>query len=105
MVKANRNGNHTLPCWYEPSGGENDTYYIQVYDNLGERILDSQRVWAEYAIKRQEAVEQNRRITFEDMESSWDRGLPRISTLFQKIVKLLLTTRGIEQEENSSRLL
>ncbi|KAF6066513.1 PROCN domain family protein [Candida albicans] len=51
--------------------------YVTSWEN---EFLDSQRVWAEYAIKRQEAIEQNRRLTFEDMENNWDRGLPRIST-------------------------
>ena len=46
-------------------------------------FLDSQRVWAEYALKRQEAQAQNRRLTLEDLEDSWDRGIPRINTLFQ----------------------
>jgi hypothetical protein len=26
---------------------------------------------------------QNRRLTLEDLEDSWDRGIPRINTLFQ----------------------
>ena len=47
--------------------------------------MDSQRVWAEYALKKQEAVAQNRRLTLEDLEDSWDRGIPRINTLFQKV--------------------
>ena len=37
-------------------------------------FIDSQRVWAEYALKRQEANAQNRRLTLEDLEDSWDRG-------------------------------
>jgi pre-mRNA-processing factor 8 len=53
-------------------------------------FVDSQRVWAEYALKRQEANAQNRRLTLEDLEDSWDRGIPRINTLFQK-VRLLLS--------------
>lgn len=31
-------------------------------------FVDSQRVWAEYALKRQEATAQNRRLTLEDLE-------------------------------------
>ena len=31
-------------------------------------FVDSQRVWAEYALKRQEANAQNRRLTLEDLE-------------------------------------
>jgi len=55
--------------------------YIQTWES---EFIDSQRVWAEYAIKRQEAQSQNRRLTLEDLEDSWDRGVPRINTLFQK---------------------
>lgn len=47
-------------------------------------FIDSQRVWTEYAQKRMEANQNNRRLTLEDLEDSWDRGLPRINTLFQK---------------------
>ncbi|KAK6462751.1 putative pre-mRNA splicing factor [Scheffersomyces coipomensis] len=65
--------------------------YITTWEN---EFLDSQRVWAEYAIKRQEAMEQNRRLTFEDMESNWDRGIPRISTLFQKDRHTLAYDKG-----------
>ena len=55
--------------------------YIQPWES---EFVDSQRVWAEYALKRQEANAQNRRLTLEDLEDSWDRGIPRINTLFQK---------------------
>lgn len=65
--------------------------YITTWEN---EFIDSQRVWGEYAIKRQEAAEQNRRITFEDMEANWDRGLPRISTLFQKDRQTLAYDKG-----------
>ena len=53
--------------------------YIQSWES---EFIDSQRVWAEYALKRQEANAQNRRLTLEDLEDSWDRGIPRINTLF-----------------------
>ncbi|KAK6915076.1 Pre-mRNA-processing-splicing factor 8, U5-snRNA-binding [Dillenia turbinata] len=43
-----------------------------------------QRVWAEYALKRQEVQSQNRRLTLEDLEDSWDRGISQSNTLFQK---------------------
>ena len=55
--------------------------YIQSWES---EISDSRRVWAEYGLKRQEAVSANRRLTLEDLEDSFDRGVPRISTLFQK---------------------
>ncbi|KAJ1967880.1 hypothetical protein IWQ62_001577, partial [Dispira parvispora] len=53
--------------------------YLQPWES---EFIDSQRVWAEYALKRQEAQTQNRRLTLEDLEDSWDRGIPRINTLF-----------------------
>lgn len=65
--------------------------YITTWEN---EFLDSQRVWAEYAMKRQEALQENRRLAFEDMEESWDRGLPRISTLFQKDRHTLAYDKG-----------
>ena len=55
--------------------------YIQSWES---EFLDSSRVWSEYADKRREATAQNRRLTLEDLEDSWDRGIPRINTLFQK---------------------
>ena len=55
---------------------------------------DSQRVWIEYSQKRQEAQQQNRRLTLEDLEDSWDRGLPRINTLFQKDRSTLSFDKG-----------
>eukprot|EP00887_Chlorella_sp_A99_P006813 scaffold2.g6813.t1 len=57
-------------------------------------FVDSQRVWAEYALKRQEALAQNRRLTLEDLEDSWDRGIPRINTLFQKDRHTLAYDKG-----------
>lgn len=56
--------------------------------------MDSQRVWAEYALKRQEANAQNRRLTLEDLDDSWDRGIPRINTLFQKDRNTLAYDKG-----------
>uniref|UniRef100_A0A060T7Z1 ARAD1D03102p n=1 Tax=Blastobotrys adeninivorans TaxID=409370 RepID=A0A060T7Z1_BLAAD len=65
--------------------------YIATWES---EFLDSQRVWAEYAMKRQEAAQQNRRLTLEDLEDSWDRGLPRINTLFQKDRHTLAYDKG-----------
>jgi len=73
----------------------------QLIPNLYRYILpweaeftDSQRVWAEYALKRAEALAQNRRLTLEDLEDSWDRGLPRINTLFAKDRHTLAYDKG-----------
>ena len=43
---------------------------------------------------------QNRRLTLEDLEDSWDRGIPRINTLFQKDRHTLAYDKGwrIRQE-------
>jgi pre-mRNA-processing factor 8 len=65
--------------------------YIQPWEA---EIVDSQRVWAEYALKRQEANTQNRRLTLEDLDDSWDRGVPRINTLFQKDRNTLAYDKG-----------
>ncbi|KAJ0680784.1 hypothetical protein HanPI659440_Chr16g0628231 [Helianthus annuus] len=57
-------------------------------------FIDSQRVWAEFALKRQEALLQNWRLTLEDLEDSWDRRIPRINTLFQKDKHILKLDKG-----------
>ncbi|KIO02890.1 hypothetical protein M404DRAFT_27496 [Pisolithus tinctorius Marx 270] len=58
-----------LYCYLRPSEAE---------------FLDSACVWLEYSMKWKEANAQSRRLTLEDLEDSWDRGIPRINTLFQK---------------------
>eukprot|EP00948_MAST-09A_sp_MAST-9A-sp1_P002883 g2883.t1 len=65
--------------------------YIQPWES---EFADSQRVWAEYALKRQEANAQSRRLTLEDLEDSWDKGIPRINTLFQKDRHTLAYDKG-----------
>lgn len=55
---------------------------------------DSRRVWMEYTSKRMEAQNSNTRISLEDIEKIWDRGLPRISTLFQKDRATLASDKG-----------
>ncbi|KAL2919271.1 pre-mRNA-splicing factor 8 [Polyrhizophydium stewartii] len=74
--------NQTIPNLYR---------YIQPWES---EFIDSQRVWAEYALKRQEANAQNRRLTLEDLEDSWDRGIPRINTLFSKDRHTLAYDKG-----------
>nr|CAD7443039.1 unnamed protein product [Timema bartmani] len=39
-------------------------------------------------------IPQNRRLTLEDLEDSWDRGIPRINTLFQKDRHTLAYDKG-----------
>ena len=65
--------------------------YIPTWES---EFVDSQRVWAEYALKRAEAQSQNRRLTLEDLEDAWDRGVPRINTLFQKERHTLAYDKG-----------
>lgn len=57
-------------------------------------FLDSQRVWSEYASKREESLQYGKRISLEDLEDSWDRGIPRINTLFQKDRHTLSVDKG-----------
>jgi len=71
-----------IPCLYQ---------YIQPWES---QFIDSQRVWAEYALKRQEANTQNRRLTLEDLENSWDRGILCINTSFQKDQHTLAYDKG-----------
>ncbi|AMD21189.1 HEL091Wp [Eremothecium sinecaudum] len=65
--------------------------YITTWEN---EFLDSQRVWADYVSKRKAAIQENRRLSFEELEGSWDRGIPRISTLFQKDRHTLAYDKG-----------
>ncbi|CAD7696789.1 unnamed protein product [Ostreobium quekettii] len=78
--------------------------YIQPWES---EFVDSERVWSEYALKKEEAKTQNRRLTLEDLEDSWDRGIPRINTLFQKDRHTLAYDRGwrIRQEFKQYQLL
>eukprot|EP00199_Chlamydomonas_sp_CCMP681_P000039 CAMPEP_0119105026 /NCGR_PEP_ID=MMETSP1180-20130426/3084_1 /TAXON_ID=3052 ORGANISM="Chlamydomonas cf sp, Strain CCMP681" /NCGR_SAMPLE_ID=MMETSP1180 /ASSEMBLY_ACC=CAM_ASM_000741 /LENGTH=1353 /DNA_ID=CAMNT_0007089951 /DNA_START=3 /DNA_END=4064 /DNA_ORIENTATION=+ len=71
--------------------------YIQPWES---EFIDSERVWSEYALKKEEAKAQNRRLTLDDLDDSWDRGIPRINTLFQKDRHTLAYDRGwrIRQE-------
>jgi pre-mRNA-processing factor 8 len=65
--------------------------YVQTW--AGE-IRDSARVWSHYAAIRREAGLQNRKVTVEDLDSLWDRGVPRIKTLFQKDRHTLAYDKG-----------
>lgn len=74
--------------------------YLQPWES---EFADSQRVWAEYALKKEEAFDQNRRLTLEDLEDSWDRGIPRINTLFSKDRHTLAYDRGWRCREEMKR--
>ncbi|KAJ5386759.1 hypothetical protein N7509_009300 [Penicillium cosmopolitanum] len=62
--------------------------------NIFRYIVPGSLIWMEYSQKRMEAQQQNRRLTLEDLEDSWDRGLPRINTLFQKDRSTLSFDKG-----------
>ena len=55
--------------------------YLQPWEA---KFLDSAHFWSEYSMKRKEVNAQNWCLTLEDLEDSWDRGIPQINTLFQK---------------------
>ena len=55
--------------------------YLQLWEA---DFMDSAHVWSEYFTKCKEASAQNWCLTLEDLEDSWDRGIPSINTLFQK---------------------
>ena len=57
-------------------------------------ILDSKVVWQEYAELRQQAQQEQRRLTLDELSHLFDRGLPRINTLFQKDRHTLSYDRG-----------
>ncbi|ODV88975.1 hypothetical protein CANCADRAFT_65636 [Tortispora caseinolytica NRRL Y-17796] len=65
--------------------------YITPWDA---EFSESKRIWADYAMKRREAMEENRRLTMDDLSDSWDRGVPRINTLFQKDRQTLAYDKG-----------
>mmetsp|Transcript_8378 Transcript_8378/g.30995 ORF Transcript_8378/g.30995 Transcript_8378/m.30995 type:complete len:2367 (-) Transcript_8378:8-7108(-) len=65
--------------------------YIQPWES---EFVDSKRVWQEYAAKRHEAMSNNRRLSLEDVFDCWDRGIPRINTLFQKDRHTLAYDKG-----------
>lgn len=78
--------------------------YMQTWEA---EFNESKRVWAEFFLKKQEANSQNRRLTLEDLEDAWDRGVPRINTLFQKDRHTLAFDKGwrIRQEFKQYQLL
>lgn len=116
LVETNRHWYHSLPCRYGRRKLRSVSFsieyslkvaeltslaYLSLIPNLFRYIqpweaefLDSARVWSEYALKRKEANAQNRRLTLEDLEDSWDRGIPRINTLFQKDRHTLAYDKG-----------
>ena len=72
------------------SGGDDGVGAVPRRDAVEAAVRESTTLRAgadrinQHRLKRQEANAQNRRLTLEDLEDSWDRGIPRINTLFQK---------------------
>ncbi|GJW32401.1 hypothetical protein Tco_0052433 [Tanacetum coccineum] len=57
-------------------------------------FIDSQRVWAEYALKRLEAQSQNRRLMLEDLEAVFQRcKLSAATIVVEKCLELFVTVR------------
>lgn len=61
---------HTLLYWFSGFHCFNFISFWLLKQPWESEFIDSQRVWAEYALKRQEAQSQNRRLTLEDLEVS-----------------------------------
>ena len=55
---------------------------------------NSKNVWKEFLSRRSKFKKINKNITFEDIEDLWDKGLPRINTLFQKERNILALDHG-----------
>ncbi|THU79056.1 hypothetical protein K435DRAFT_973288 [Dendrothele bispora CBS 962.96] len=58
--------------------------YLQPWEA---EFLDSARVWSEYSMKRKEVNAQNRRLTLEDLEDSWDGAWLMIETGVNQLLK------------------
>nr|UXY88510.1 splicing factor Prp8 [Cryptomonas curvata] len=44
-------------------------------------FLESRKIWTEYLVRK---FQNNKNLSFEDLRDLWDKGIPRINTLFQK---------------------
>lgn len=70
--------------------------YINSWDA---EITDSGRVWSEYAQKRADALATDSRVSFEDVEEILDRGVPRVSTIFQRDKSILAFDKGFRSRQ------
>ncbi|KAM0039778.1 putative pre-mRNA-processing-splicing factor 8, U5-snRNA-binding protein [Helianthus debilis subsp. tardiflorus] len=57
--------------------------YIQPWES---ELINSQRVWAEYALKRQQAQSENRRLTLKDLEVSFVFAYINMNTIWSHII-------------------
>mmetsp|Transcript_19339 Transcript_19339/g.27230 ORF Transcript_19339/g.27230 Transcript_19339/m.27230 type:complete len:2264 (-) Transcript_19339:163-6954(-) len=62
--------------------------------NWEHEFKESYHTWLEYGMKKKDAKEKKKKLTIEDLESYWNKGIPRINTLFQKDRFLLIYDKG-----------
>jgi len=55
---------------------------------------DSKKIWNEFVNRRIQLKTTKKNISFEDVEDLWDKGIPRINTLFQKEREILAFDHG-----------
>mmetsp|Transcript_44709 Transcript_44709/g.74621 ORF Transcript_44709/g.74621 Transcript_44709/m.74621 type:complete len:2266 (+) Transcript_44709:990-7787(+) len=65
--------------------------YIKNWD---QEFIESYQTWLEYGMKKKEAKKKKKKLTIEDLEPYWNKGIPRINTLFQKDRFLLIYDKG-----------
>nr|BAS01665.1 splicing factor PRP8 [Lotharella vacuolata] len=65
--------------------------YLYSWDS---EFKESRFIWSEYSIKKKEAKEQKKKLTIKDIEIFWNKGIPRINTLFQKNRYILEYEKG-----------
>jgi len=94
---------------YSSNEGYNITHFLSGPDNKSDlhipniyryitpweiEFAQSVLVWLEYKLKKKTALEKKRKITIEDLENYWNKGIPRINTLFQKDRYILAYDKG-----------
>jgi len=62
--------------------------------NWKNEFENSREIWKDFVRLRMIFKRQQRNVTFEDIEDLWDKGIPRINTLFQKERELLAFDYG-----------
>lgn len=65
--------------------------YVSPWDA---EAADSARVWADYAARRAAAAAAGRALALDDVSESWERGVPRLATLFQRDRATLALDKG-----------
>ena len=67
---------------------------INFIKNWQNEFEDSKEIWSDFVRRRIFFKHQQRNLTFEDIEDLWNKGIPRINTLFQKERELLAFDYG-----------